>query len=270
MATKEVTIGSVGPYLYDDADGFDAVKTDGQLNVGEAPTDPNHVVRLQDMPAPGGEGMPAQNVAMLFAADKVWTCPYTGKYRLSAVGGGGSGATTNGSQASSGGGGAAGSPFGVGGRGGNAAGGVTAGGGAVGGFVGGEGAYPGAGAGTGGSASGATPGKNALYMLSALSVDGVLHTLFDSVQDIFRALSGGGSLTISGSGSGGSGVVNSIAPPTPGAMGGGGGGMASSANTTAGSGVIGGGGGGCTRTGGSYTLYSGAGGRGLAAIERIG
>ena len=48
MAIKEVWIGSVGPYLYDDA-AFHGIHTDGQLLVETAPTDANHVARQTDV-----------------------------------------------------------------------------------------------------------------------------------------------------------------------------------------------------------------------------
>ena len=47
MAQKQVTLGSVGPFLYDDA-SFYAVNTEGQLNVDTAPTVNGHVCRFQD------------------------------------------------------------------------------------------------------------------------------------------------------------------------------------------------------------------------------
>ena len=62
MARKKVYIGSVGPYLYDDAKSIDdpdgdfagednrALVTDGQLFVEQAPTADEEVVRLADLP----------------------------------------------------------------------------------------------------------------------------------------------------------------------------------------------------------------------------
>ena len=62
MAKKKYYIGSTGPFLYDDAKAIDdpdgdfagennrALVTDGQLIVGQAPTDSDEVVRLGDMP----------------------------------------------------------------------------------------------------------------------------------------------------------------------------------------------------------------------------
>lgn len=61
MATKKIYFGSVGPFLYDDTDPVNdpdgdfageshkALVTDGQQLIGEAPVDPTHVVRLQDL-----------------------------------------------------------------------------------------------------------------------------------------------------------------------------------------------------------------------------
>lgn len=48
MATKEVTIHSIGPFPYDDTVHY-ALKTTGQVFVGTAPTIANHVVRQADM-----------------------------------------------------------------------------------------------------------------------------------------------------------------------------------------------------------------------------
>ena len=48
MATKEVTIHSVGPFPYDDTVYY-AVKTSGQMFVETAPTIDQHVVRQADM-----------------------------------------------------------------------------------------------------------------------------------------------------------------------------------------------------------------------------
>lgn len=48
MATKEIRVGSVGPFLYDDAD-FCGVETDGVLRASGTPTDPNDLVRLTDI-----------------------------------------------------------------------------------------------------------------------------------------------------------------------------------------------------------------------------
>ena len=48
MATKEVTIHSIGPFPYDDT-LFYALKTDGQQYVGGAPTIDQHVVRKMDV-----------------------------------------------------------------------------------------------------------------------------------------------------------------------------------------------------------------------------
>lgn len=54
MADKQITYlgNTMGPYFYDDTDG-DAFETDGQCKIGAAPTDPEHVVRLQDVPTAG-------------------------------------------------------------------------------------------------------------------------------------------------------------------------------------------------------------------------
>ena len=61
MAEQKLYIGSVGPFLYDDdapiddVDGdfagkdYNALVTNGQLLVEGAPTDPNHITRLQDL-----------------------------------------------------------------------------------------------------------------------------------------------------------------------------------------------------------------------------
>lgn len=48
MTIRYVSLGSVGPYIYDDSD-FDGLHTTGQLAVEEAPTEPEHVMRLADM-----------------------------------------------------------------------------------------------------------------------------------------------------------------------------------------------------------------------------
>ena len=50
MATKEVSIHSVGPFPYDDALWY-ALKTDGQQYVGTAPSIDQNVVRLADLAA---------------------------------------------------------------------------------------------------------------------------------------------------------------------------------------------------------------------------
>ena len=50
MATKEVSIHSVGPFPYDDTLWY-ALKTDGQEWIGTAPTIAQHVVRLTDLSA---------------------------------------------------------------------------------------------------------------------------------------------------------------------------------------------------------------------------
>jgi len=61
MATQKVYFGSVGPFLYDDADPIDdyygdfagedrnALTTGGQLLVEGAPTNLSHIIRLQDL-----------------------------------------------------------------------------------------------------------------------------------------------------------------------------------------------------------------------------
>jgi hypothetical protein len=61
MATQKVYFGSVGPFLFDDAslindvDGdfagedYNALTTGGQLLVEGAPTNPNNIIRLQDL-----------------------------------------------------------------------------------------------------------------------------------------------------------------------------------------------------------------------------
>jgi len=48
VTQKHVTIGSVGPLLYEDTTHY-AINTDGQMFVGTAPTIPEHVVRLNDL-----------------------------------------------------------------------------------------------------------------------------------------------------------------------------------------------------------------------------
>lgn len=66
MAEKKLYIGTVGPFLYNDADPIDdddgdfvgethrGLVTDGQLIVEESPTDPSHVMRKVDEYDPGG------------------------------------------------------------------------------------------------------------------------------------------------------------------------------------------------------------------------
>jgi hypothetical protein len=61
MALQKIYIGSVGPFLYEDTDPINdvdgdfvgedcnALATGGQLLVEEAPTNNNHIVRLQDL-----------------------------------------------------------------------------------------------------------------------------------------------------------------------------------------------------------------------------
>lgn len=61
MATQKIYIGSVGPFLYDDASPINdvdgdfagedrnALSTSGQLLIEGAPTNNNHIVRLQDL-----------------------------------------------------------------------------------------------------------------------------------------------------------------------------------------------------------------------------
>jgi len=61
MADKKIYFGTVGPFLFDDADlindadgdfageDYHAVVTDGQILVETAPTNPSHIVRLQDL-----------------------------------------------------------------------------------------------------------------------------------------------------------------------------------------------------------------------------
>ncbi len=59
MAIKKVYIGSVGPFLYDDANSIDdpdfpaenykGLITDGHLYVGGTPTDDKHVLRKEDI-----------------------------------------------------------------------------------------------------------------------------------------------------------------------------------------------------------------------------
>lgn len=59
MAVKQVWIGSFGPYPYDDAEFMPgsttqlqtALRTGGQLEVAEAPSAVNHVVRKEDLDA---------------------------------------------------------------------------------------------------------------------------------------------------------------------------------------------------------------------------
>ena len=48
MATKEVRIHSIGPFPYDDTLWY-ALKTDGQMYAGGAPTIDQHVIRLVDL-----------------------------------------------------------------------------------------------------------------------------------------------------------------------------------------------------------------------------
>lgn len=48
MAEQQVWLGSVGPFLYDDA-AFFAVRTSGQLRVDTAPTLGTHVLRRDDL-----------------------------------------------------------------------------------------------------------------------------------------------------------------------------------------------------------------------------
>jgi len=62
MARKKYYIGSRGPFFYDDATPIDdpdgdfagedncALVTDGQALIGQAPVNPNEVVRLGDLP----------------------------------------------------------------------------------------------------------------------------------------------------------------------------------------------------------------------------
>ena len=62
MPTKKVYIGSVGPFLYDDSSPLNdpdgdfagetvkSLTTNGQQLVEQVPTDPYHVMRLDDMP----------------------------------------------------------------------------------------------------------------------------------------------------------------------------------------------------------------------------
>lgn len=61
MATQKIYIGSVGPFLYDDTDPINdvdgdfagedrcALITSGQLLIEGVPTNPNHIVRFQDL-----------------------------------------------------------------------------------------------------------------------------------------------------------------------------------------------------------------------------
>lgn len=56
MATKKVWAGPTGPWSYDDTQKYsgetvdlEGIRTDGQINVGEAPTIDNHVVRKGDV-----------------------------------------------------------------------------------------------------------------------------------------------------------------------------------------------------------------------------
>lgn len=50
MATKFFKYGSFGPYDYNDT-VYEAFETDGQGIIGETPTLPHHVVRLEDVSA---------------------------------------------------------------------------------------------------------------------------------------------------------------------------------------------------------------------------
>jgi hypothetical protein len=76
MALKEFWAGSQGPYLYDDATTYpDLVSREAfrgpQGYVEDPPTDPNHVVRLQDL----GGSLPSitqNNVAASRAIDTVY------------------------------------------------------------------------------------------------------------------------------------------------------------------------------------------------------
>ena len=54
MAEKTLTIGSVGPLLYDDADFPAAFETDGVMRAAGVPTDPDDLARLQDLPTVSG------------------------------------------------------------------------------------------------------------------------------------------------------------------------------------------------------------------------
>ncbi len=61
MALQKIYIGSVGPFLYEDTDpvndvdgdfvgeDYHAIVTSGQMYVGTAPTNPNHVARYDDL-----------------------------------------------------------------------------------------------------------------------------------------------------------------------------------------------------------------------------
>ena len=48
MATKQVTMGTYGPFDYDDASYY-GLETTGQIKVDTAPSIPNHVVRNTDL-----------------------------------------------------------------------------------------------------------------------------------------------------------------------------------------------------------------------------
>jgi hypothetical protein len=51
MATKQYTIGSLGPFFYEDTDFDGALVTDGVIRATGAPTNPNDLARLADLPA---------------------------------------------------------------------------------------------------------------------------------------------------------------------------------------------------------------------------
>jgi hypothetical protein len=61
MALRKLYIGTVGPFLFEDTDlindadgdflgeSYSAIVSDGQILIEDAPTNPNHIVRLQDL-----------------------------------------------------------------------------------------------------------------------------------------------------------------------------------------------------------------------------
>lgn len=80
MAERKVYIGSVGPFLYDDAELVDdpdgdwagetqeAFITDGQGKVGTTPSEDHHIVRLEDLGA-NAQAIIGQHI---FGRREVW------------------------------------------------------------------------------------------------------------------------------------------------------------------------------------------------------
>ncbi len=56
MATKRITIGGVGPLLYDDSSIVNGITVEGNVLVETAPTSPNQVLRLADVGALAAPG----------------------------------------------------------------------------------------------------------------------------------------------------------------------------------------------------------------------